>query len=144
MRETIASLKEEIAGIRNRGLGMAATIEKLSKEIEAEKQKNAFDVITYMKRLENRDKDIAALKAELARAQRTIAMQQGYIARALEDDNMRELGPTPSEQIAPMTPKQSRRMGIPVSGSLDGGNSPYRGAGYAGGNEKSDTAWHDR
>jgi len=134
-----AGLEVELSGVRHQMTVWRENAEKANADLKAVRAESAEALLKMGRQAAVRDQDIAALKAELFRAHQTIATQQGYIARTLEDDNMRELGPVESQPQPTNYPTgpQSRRGGI---------SSVYTGEQYQHGYSRSDStkAWHDR
>ena len=62
--------------------------------------------------------DVSELKAMIADRDMTIARQSGYLHRAIEDDMVRELGPT--DQPPPQIPQSVYRRGAPDASRLVG------------------------
>jgi hypothetical protein len=113
MRQTVAALVLDLDLAKSELMEQVIAIAELRKELKAAESKHEAALVKLSERANERTKDIAALKAELFEARQIIARQEGYIARALEDDNMRELGP--SKNLVPTPPQpepQSRRMGV--------------------------------
>lgn len=141
MRKTIATVEADLAGCRELLHAARADYSIATAKLDAERKQSADALIKVAQQLSAKDKDVAALKSELFQAHQTIAVQKGYIARTLEDDNMRELGPVdvqPAPSNYPTGP-QSRRGGVGF-GSFE--PDTYRnGASYGSDKPKP---WHDR